>query len=185
MKPTLTITAVVCLALVGCSRDENAERTAPKAEPKPKPVVDSRPRVDGRWRVVYRPADYTGQTTRATWRITPACSAGPCGFLVRSSTKTKFRYRFDDAIGDYTFTEHPYRSCQNGSGRVLVKRGYAVSRQVNLRVTASTASGVGRTATRMKGTDSSLLRTTKKAGLAGCSDAPKETDRVIAVRLAP
>jgi hypothetical protein len=111
---------------------------------------------------------------------------GPCTFKARSSRKFTFdAFKFDDTIGDYTYADRSFDSCGSGSGRVTAKRGYAVSRQINLRVTASTKTSAERMATRMSGTDASSYRTTKKASLAGCSDEQDATDRVIAVRLAP
>lgn len=172
-----------CLLAAGCGGSDEKPPTTPA---KPAAAVDKRPRVQGTWRVVYRPRDYTGKTIRATWRITPSCQAGPCTFTARSSRKFTFdAFKFDDAIGDYTYSARDFVSCGSGSGEVTVKRAYAVSRQVNLRVTASAKAAGGRVATRMTGSDASSFRTTKKASLAGCSDAEEQTDRVVAVRIAP
>ena len=71
------------------------------------------------------------------------------------------------------------------SGNVKVERGYAKDRQVTLEIAASVKTKAGRSATRMTGNDASTFRTTKKAALAGCSDAPQQTDRVVAVRVRP
>ena len=58
--------------LGGCGAVDGDERCVERVQTTPKPNVDRRPRVEGRWQVVYAPLGGEHQEQRARWAATPS-----------------------------------------------------------------------------------------------------------------
>lgn len=170
------VAAGVSIVMAGCG---GSDKPTVATEAKP---VDKRPRVQGTWRVVYRPRG-EGETTRATWKMLPVCKVGPCSFKIKSTKKLRARFAFDTAIGDYRMHDRVRDRCESQSGTVLAKHAWTSYRQITLRVTDSIARNGLRYATRLTGRDFTTTKTTKAGAAAGCSDAPDVSQSVVAVRI--
>jgi hypothetical protein len=98
--------AVVALAalglLAGCSGNEEGGACVERAERAPKPKFDRRPRVEGRWRVVYAPLGGGDQQQRTTWAVTPSCKTGPCNFRIHSDRGAQRLFVYDPTFKTWT-----------------------------------------------------------------------------------
>lgn len=105
-------------------------------------------RVQGRWRMRYRPISYKGKRDRSTWTLTPKCDYFGCDTLMHSTghltgvvkLRSDGSYRFevtDHAAGSCTVTK---TSVSAITGQVLRRRtitihhAYRPRTRINLRV---------------------------------------------------
>jgi hypothetical protein len=160
----LFVIALLGMASVapGCggSNGSGAENATQTSAPIKK--GDPRPRVEGRWRVLFTPTDQESNPERVVWRTSPRCPFGACSFRVKSSSGSKRRFRFDKAIGDYFFYKTASTDCGYEVGhKVTAKGAYQTRLSDTLRVTDSIDTPDGTLyAARMKGKEvqRSLLR---------------------------
>lgn len=166
---------IVLIALAGCGTSSNT----------PKPASDTRPRVEGKWRVRY--TETRGEAARTTWNVTPKCGAGACSFTANSSSKTTLPFRFDKAIGDYTSRYTFKTDCVDEvSGRTLVKNAFKVHQQINTEVSRVITTDGRKYATEMTGTRSFRPTVLPIGAKEDCPAAPTvETQSVRAVRIDP
>jgi hypothetical protein len=101
--------ALVALAalglLAGCGGNEEQEGCVERAEPTPKPKFDRRPRIEGRWRVVYAPLGGEHRQQHTTWAITPSCTAGPCNFRIHTDRGARRLFVYDPTYKTWTGRE--------------------------------------------------------------------------------
>ena len=164
---TAVAVAVAALAITGCGSSGDSGKTNTAAQ-----SGDSRPRVEGMWRLVYTPQAGNQHEERYTWQTTPECPAGACSFRVQSRTGNHFRFHFDHALGDYRRKFEDHADCIDlSTGQVLVSDGYTTHSIEDLQVTNSVisdADGVDY-ATEMSGTEDDQNQLTSEAEAAGCS----------------
>jgi hypothetical protein len=176
--------AVVVLAalglLAGCSGDEKDQGGVARTETAAKPKVDPRPRVEGRWRIVYTPLSGE-QEQRATWIVSPDCPEGPCGFRIKSDQGARHRFVYDEAIKDWTGRDRQRNPCVTSSGDVLVKDAYRVQSQITLTPMKAVKTFV----TELFGERRDRVSLTPKAESAECDPAPPTQDSIRAVRADP
>ncbi len=126
--------AVMALAAAGCGGESDNEQPATSTEsaaktptPEPTPTPDPRPRVEGKWRMQYTPRDAERDPERTTWTITPRCPAGACDARVVSSSGAMFKLDFDEALGDYMWSDSVRSDCtNNATGEVIFKDAYKI-----------------------------------------------------------
>lgn len=165
-RPTLAL--AVCLGVAGCGSDGSDDRAAgtrtsgqTTTGATQEQRGDSRPRVEGRWRLVVTPREEDRPTERVTYRVRALCEAGACSFRATSVRGVARRFRFDDAIGDYTSTFNAWASCgDEAPGTTIAERAYKLRAQITLHVTEAVTTQDGDYATEMRGTmiERELLR---------------------------
>jgi len=153
----------------------------------PKLPGDTRPRVEGRWRVVYTGG--ANDPLRTTWKVTPKCSVGACGFTGKSSLRhSKFPFTFDKTVGDYISKNTDTESCgYQATKEVVVKHAYDLGDNWQLGVTKAVFADGRQIATEMAATRHLTATLTSAAKAAGCGayEGYPEDEQVRLVRISP
>jgi len=129
----------------GSDRGENQRSTTTA----PKPAVDSRPRAEGRWRVVYTVVEGSSDEIRSDWTITPECPSGPCAARVvykadEAKEAGRAKMRFDSAIGDYQIAGKFKDDCRDlTTNKLTFKNAYSSSYKTTLSVSAAVKAADG------------------------------------------
>jgi hypothetical protein len=151
MYPALRTCALALVALAVCASGASA---VPKV------------RLEGKWRVSYKPRNVEGLETRYVWNIKPACGRGPCSVRVRSKqagrAAERFRLRYDPAFGDYRGVAHYTADCVDDAGTVLFKGGYRTTVRWRLKPTAAQTHGMELLGTTAKGSHRTTYALTRK-----------------------
>ncbi len=146
----------------------------------------SGPRIDGTWKVTFKPKNYRGEVTRVTWYVTPLCSSGACSFDFRSTGKLRGRFVFDRESRGYELKKRTLSPCVAGdSDKVLVRVAYREDRNIKFRVTGQRVEGERQLATELRGEDVANTAMTKEAVRAKCLPPGREVDKFTAVRVTP
>ncbi len=177
----LTICLAACTGVIflfGCGSSDEGSSTSDTP-------TDTRPRVEGNWRLVITSLGKNSSEDRYTWDITPECATGPCSFRVSSKTGNKFGYKFDTALGDY-LREYKYvDDCSSyDTGAVIVKNAYKFAVKSQLRVTNSVLADEDGAdyATEMMGTETEDPTLTPEAVAAQCSTKANDYS-LLAIRI--
>lgn len=152
----------------------------------PKLPGDQRPRVEGRWRVVYTGVG-ADDPARTTWKTTANCDVGACDFKAKSSYRhSKFAFKLDKTVGDYTSKKVTKDDCTRTSGEVVQKDGYRGVDTWAMHVTKAVFAAGKQVATEMRADRRQTISTTSEASAQGCSDATDDqqpTERVRLIRI--
>lgn len=144
------------------------------------------PRVDGTWKVVFKPKNYRGDVTTVSWYVTPMCATDACSFDFRSSGKLRGRFVFDRESGGYELKRRTLSPCVTSGGKkILVRLAYREDRKINFRVTRLRVARGRQLATELRGEDVSVTAMTKEAVRANCVSPGREVDQFVAVRVSP
>ncbi len=133
------------------------------------------PNVAGEWRVIYSGDTDANEPSRTTWTIS-SCKSGACGFKAKSSyKKSKFAFRYDRAVGDFTYNRREAGDCVNtDTNEVLVKDAYKYLDRWNLKPTTAVLSEAKLIATELEGTREFTSQLSSGGESEGCQDNSDE-----------
>jgi hypothetical protein len=178
MFPKRSGIVLLLMVLAGCGGGDSGGDTD---KPKPEAKVNHKPRVEGRWRVVYTPLQ--GQEQRATWTVTPDCDIGACGFTIKSTGGAAHHFLYDRAIKDWTGNDRQTSTCADqDTGEVSAKRGYRIRSQINLTPIRVVRTRRATYVTEMFGDRRERFDVTAEGEAAGCFSQTSQ-DGVRAVRI--
>jgi len=134
-------------------------------------------RLSGRYRITFRPIDYSGARFSALWRITPLCDFFACSARLRSTLGLRGKVRYIGGQTDYAVEGRyqGYRDCVSADERrVVAENGYRQTYRVTLRV-VRTRSG---RATTLVGRRKWTYTRTAAARRRGCRNEAPDYDAV-------
>jgi hypothetical protein len=154
-------------------------------EPAPVTNLNREPRVEGRFRVAYTPAE-GGETQRAIWRTQPICDAGPCAFTIVSDAGARYSFEYDEATKEWTGRDRQSMDCVADKGdKVLQKNAYVVRSRITLTPVLGVKAGKTTFVTEMAGDRVDENALTEEGFARGCRDAAGEEGAIRLVRVNP
>lgn len=140
------------------------------------------PATAGKWRVIYSGNTDADLPSRTTWTI-KSCDSGACGFRAKSSfNNSKFKFRFDKAVGDFTSNERITSDCVNTATKeVMVKNAYKDLTRWNVQPSKAVLTDGKLTGVEMTGTREVTSQVSSAAEAEGCDD-PSDEDTYESVR---